>query len=113
MKSSCLAKDKLLLNKTGNCIFAKNIINVLKKVCSSTTHVEQVNGASFVDTSTTSPEYEENINATLKCVRHSNLNNVIFSYLNVISIRNKFGDLDKIAEKKRNYINLFPITSPF
>ena len=31
MKSSCLAKDKLHLNKTGNSIFAKNIINVLKK----------------------------------------------------------------------------------
>ena len=32
MKSSCLAKDKLHFNKTGNSIFAKNIINVLKKV---------------------------------------------------------------------------------
>ena len=31
MKSSCLAKDKLHLNKTGNSIFAKNIINVLEK----------------------------------------------------------------------------------
>ena len=31
MKSSCLAKDKLHLNKTGNSIFAKNIISVLKK----------------------------------------------------------------------------------
>ena len=49
MKSSCLAKDKLHFNKTGNSIFAKNIINVLKKVWSSTKHVEQVNGASFID----------------------------------------------------------------
>ena len=32
MKSSCLAKDKLHLNKTGNSIFAKNIISILKKV---------------------------------------------------------------------------------
>ena len=32
MKSSCLAKDKLPLNKTGNSIFAKNIVSVLKKI---------------------------------------------------------------------------------
>ena len=32
MKSSCLAKDKLHLNKTGNRIFAKNVISVFKKV---------------------------------------------------------------------------------
>ena len=32
MKSSCLAKDKLHLNKTGNGIFANNIINIFKKV---------------------------------------------------------------------------------
>ena len=32
MKSSCLAKDKLRLNKAGNSIFAKNIISVLKMV---------------------------------------------------------------------------------
>ena len=32
MKSFCLAKDKLHLNKTGNSIFAKNIISILKKV---------------------------------------------------------------------------------
>ena len=31
MKSSCLAKDKLHLNKTGSSIFAKNI-SILKKV---------------------------------------------------------------------------------
>ena len=77
MKSSCLAKDKLHLNKTGNSIFAKNI-SILKKVWNSTKHIEQVNGASFIDASTTSPEYEENINDTLKRSRYSHLNNVIF-----------------------------------
>ena len=48
MKSSCLAKDKLHLNKTGKSIFAKNIISVLKKVGSSTKHDEQVNGRDFI-----------------------------------------------------------------
>ena len=32
MKSSCLVKDKLHLNKSGNSIFAKNIVSALKKV---------------------------------------------------------------------------------
>ena len=65
MKSSCLAKVKLHLNKTGNCIFARNIVNVLKKVWSSSKHAEQTHWASFVDASTTSPKYE-NIIVTLK-----------------------------------------------
>ena len=42
-------------------------------------------------------EYEEDINVTLKHLRYSHLNNVIFSYLNINYIRNKFGDY-------RNYI---------
>ena len=52
----------------------------------------------LVDASTTSQEYEENINVTLKRLRHSDFNNVIFSYLNINSIKNKFGDLDKIVD---------------
>ena len=99
MKLSCLAKDKLHLNKTGNSIFAKNIINVLKKVWYNNKHVEQVNGVSFTDVPTTSPEYKENSNATLKRLRDSHLDNIIFSYLNISSIRNKFGDLDKIVDR--------------
>ena len=48
--------------------------------------------------STTSQEYEENINVALKRLQHSHLNKFIFSYLNIISIRNKFGDLDKMVD---------------
>ena len=104
MKSSCLSKDKLHLNKRGNSIFAKDIISVLKRVRYSTKNVEQVNGASFSDASTTSPEYEENINVTLKHLRHSHLNNVIFSYLNINSIRSKFGDFDRIVDGNINFL---------
>ena len=50
--SSCLAKYRLYLNKTGNSIFAENIIKYY----------------------------------------------IIFSYLNINSIRNKFGDLDTIVD---------------
>ena len=53
----------------------------------------------LVDASITNQEYEGNINVTLKRLRHSDLNNVIFSYLNIDSIRNKVGDLDKIVDR--------------
>ena len=86
------------MHNTGDSIFAKNIISVQKKVWYSTKHVEKVNGASFIDASSTSPECEENNNVTLKCLRHSHFNNVNFSYLNINFIRNKFGDLDKIVD---------------
>ena len=52
----------------------------------------------LICTSITSQEYEKNINITLKRLRHSHLNNVIFSYLNINSSRNKFGDLNKIVD---------------
>ena len=41
-------------------------------------------------------EYEEDINVMLKRLQH--LNKVIFSYLNINSIRNKSGDLDKMVD---------------
>ena len=52
----------------------------------------------LICTSITSQEYEKNINITLKRLRHSHLNNVIFSHLNINSSRNKFGDLNKIVD---------------
>ena len=53
---------------------------------------------SRIDASITSQEYEDNINVTLKRLRRSHLNKVIYPYLNISSIRNKFGDLDKIVD---------------
>ena len=37
-------------------------------------------------------EYKEDITFTLKRLRQSRFNNVIFSHLIIISIRNKFGE---------------------
>ena len=54
---------------------------------------------SVLDASITNQGYEENINVTLKRLRHSDLNNVIFSYLNINSIKNRVGDLDKIQDE--------------
>ena len=53
----------------------------------------------LTDASITSQEYEKNINVTLKRLRHSHLNNVIFSYLNINSSRNKFGNLDNVVDR--------------
>ena len=47
----------------------------------------------------------ENINVNLKCLQHSHLNSVIFLYLNISLIRNKFADLDKVVH--RNIYILF------
>ena len=46
----------------------------------------------LIDASNTSQRIREDINVTLKPLRHSHLNNVIFSYLNIDSIKNTFGD---------------------
>ena len=53
----------------------------------------------LIDASITSQEYEKNINVTLKRLRHSQVNNVIFSYLNINSSRNKFGNLDNVVDR--------------
>ena len=74
----------------------------------------------LTDASTTSQKYEKNINFTLKRLRDSHLSNVIFWFLNINSIRNKFGDLNKIVDgnidnlkQNRNQRTLFPIISPY
>ena len=53
----------------------------------------------LIDASTTSQEYKENINVPLKRLQHSHLNMDIFSYLNINSIRNQSGDLDKMVDR--------------
>ena len=52
----------------------------------------------LIHASSTSQKYEKNINVTLKLLRHSHLIYVVFLYLNINSIRNKFGDLNKIID---------------
>ena len=60
--------------------------------------------------STTSQEYEENIKVTLKRLRHSHLNYVIYFYLNINSIRNKFGDLAKTVDGNADILCVAVIT---
>ena len=76
----------------------------------------------LIDASTTSQEYEKNINVTLKRLRHSHLNNVIVSYLNiqfhqekvlVIQIKQYMEIFIFFVQQKRNQMNLFPIVSSY
>ena len=53
----------------------------------------------LIDAFTTSQEYKENINVTLKRLQHSHLSKVIFPCLSSNSIRNKFGDLYKMVDE--------------
>ena len=61
--------------------------------------------------STTSQEYEENIKVTLKRLRHSHPNYVIYFYLNINSIRNKFGDLAKTVDGNADILCIAVISS--
>ena len=60
--------------------------------------------------STTSQEYEENINVALKRLQHSHLNKSIFSYLNIISIKNKLvnGNIDILCITETKLEECFP-----
>ena len=73
IKTSCLAKGKLYLNKPGNSIFAKNISSVMKRVWHNNEHVVQVSGAPSTDTASTSPDYVKNVGVTLKRLQHYHL----------------------------------------
>ena len=60
----------------------------------------------LIDAFTTSQEYKENINVTFKRLQHCFLNKVIFPCLSSNSIRNKFGDLNKMVDE---YIDILSI----
>ena len=51
-------------------------------------------------------KYEENINVTLKRLRHSDVNNVILSDLSINSIRNKVGDSKKIIDRNIDILRI-------
>ena len=68
----------------------------------------------LIDAIATSQDYKENINVTLKRLQYSHLNKIIFPCLSSNSIRNKFGDLNKMVDENIDILciaNLFPIIS--
>ena len=93
LNSSCLNKGKLHLNRTGTAYLAKNIRNTINNIWileneSEEESSDSTNRQSFSD--------ENNIKDTLQNYRVNDTKNVIFSYLNINSIRNKFDRLQEI-----------------
>ena len=60
----------------------------------------------LIDACVRNREYEENINVTLKRLRHSDVNNVILSDLSINSIRNKVGDSKKIIDRNIDILRI-------
>ena len=93
INESCLNKSKLYLNKKGTSILANNIKSSLKDVCwllQSYTNKSDTTKTHFSDHSS--------IDCVLRELKNKNLSNIIFSYLNINSIRNKFENLREIID---------------
>ena len=88
-------------------LLSRNIANVLKYIWYPSN-----NNGEFIDTKISGNDEVSDL-GTLKAVRLQNLKNIIFSYININSIRYKFGslyslissnvDILSIAETKLDY----------
>ena len=91
---SCLNRSKLHLNKSGTALLVKNFSQALKPnwLCSFNDSVtdKTTNFASANNTSNVS---------LLGNLRMKNPKNIIFSYININSIRNKFDNLCDLISK--------------
>ena len=86
---SCLNRSKLHLNRRGLSFFANNFNKFVNSLWKSNP---------FAEICQRTPEHPTNSLAELKFLRIRNHNNVIFSYLNINSIRNKFDNLKLIID---------------
>ena len=102
-----LNRSKFHVNKEGMALLSRNIANVLKYIWYPSN-----NNGEFIDTKISGNDEVSGL-GTLKAVRLQNLKNIIFSYININSIRYKFGslyslissnvDILSIAETKLDY----------
>ena len=82
-----LNRSKLHLNKKGTALLSRNIANVLKYIW----YASDSDGE-FIDTKISGNDEVSGLDS-LKAVRHQNPKNIVFSYIDINSIRNKFGSL--------------------
>ena len=80
-----LNRSKLHLNKKGTALLSRNIANVLKYILYSSN-----SDGEFIDTKISGNDEMSGLDS-LKAVRLQNPKNIIFSYININSVRNKFG----------------------
>ena len=82
-----LNRSKLHLNKKGTALLSRNIANVLKYIWYASDSDGEV-----IDTKISGNDEVSGLDS-LKAVRLENPKNLIFSYINITSVRNKFGGL--------------------
>ena len=105
IKEQHLNKGKLHLTKYGSRILSNNFVNEISKVLhwridrgNSNANVEECN---FKD-DLTAKKYDE-CNITRKTKRSNNVNELIFAYLNINSIKNKFEFLATQLKEKQMF----------
>ena len=98
---SCLNRSKLHLNKSGTALLAKTFSQALKpnrlcnfndSVADKTTNFASANNTSIV--------------SLLRNLRMKNPKNIIFSYININSIRNKFDNLCDLISKNVDILSV-------
>ena len=107
IKEEHLWKKKVHLSKTGNTIFANNLLNFLR---SNLWDVKFLN--CFVESEEYKSERLDILSddpsfSTLKSVRQKNLRRIIFAHLNINSLRNKF---DALVDQIKGNVGILVIS---
>ena len=97
IKEFHLGKRKLHLNKKGNSAFAKNLLHHINMTEWSFFHYDLVTVNDY--SCDTLEKGKSGTNSSLQTIRKDNLNKLIFTHLNINSIRNKFDSLAEIIKR--------------
>ena len=100
IKEEHLGIKKLHLNRKGNSIFVKNLLQFTEEDCD----FSQL-GDSYIEMENVS--IVSNAISTLKNIRVSNINRLIFGHLDLNSLRNKFNFL---CEQIKGYIDILMLS---
>ena len=88
-------RSKRYLSKKSTALFSRNIANVVKYIWYAST-----SDGEFIDTKISGNDERSDLDS-LKTARLQNPKNIIFFYININSVRNKF--ILSIAETKLDY----------
>ena len=105
LKENHLAKKKLHLNRKGDSIFAKNLIDFIEGNGNFDSDGELFQMEE--DVSDDSTILHSDVKKSLKNIRNTNINKLIFGHLNINSLRNKF---DLLSEQVKGSIDIFMVS---
>ena len=97
IKENHLGVKKLHLNRKGNSVFAKNLLNFIEA-----NRIFNYEGDLFSEENCVSNDStfsQSDVKKALKDIRISNMNKLIFGHLNINSLRNKF---DLLSEQVKS-----------